>query len=1298
MISRRLSFKAFFIILIACVLFIPSSSTEIAEPIRDGDYIYIEDSKAYLKGTYSTTHGQDIEHWAMTKQFTGDCDMAIGFDGEVAWPTKILLEDQHYVYWNTNESKIFYYATNFAPTTDTQDYGNWYNSLKYKFDHKIYIGYDNDTNESVWQDVIGTVAYFDSQTNDGTNYTITWHTEHSRLEQCRDISNRILSNPIEYEYDGKNLWFVTKDIPMTAGVMRKVIIEMDGKMEWGTGNSYKYDIIWKPSHQSIAEAKAAGNLYVLDPLWNSSYDVRLKMPINNTAGAGALTYYQIGVNVSSYDVNASSMRCYNRTSGAIISHWNESVVGGNVYKLWTNNTAITSGWDENYYCAWQSTPTYISTSDGDATFEHFDGFENGVSDWTCNAGTFVASTSKARTGSHSGFWSGTLGDNRHKGIFYDFGTKTSDFILEFSVYKVIDGMQFVNFGTSSNAPDVGYTPGEFYAKYTTLRNPGTGDILIDPFGVGWTDYTIIEHPASNSFAVNISGAHTYSNSSLPYYSIADPRFVSFYDVSSASNKIDMYVDNVRIRKYTLNEPSYEDIKVEHYSNSLHYNTTQEVNNTIYSNPAEIALNRSAVTSDDINDTAGSTGISYIQITNKDNTASIVRNFTILGDDLDWYQAENITGSYSMKNSSGTIQTVADRNFTVNLVAGNYWIEQGEISIVLLSQTPSIIYTNSTGCINISYGVTHSSSGLDNTSVSFIYRNYDWDLSDSNHSIRPPTNDLASEWNFDGRILRAANRNETPGLNFENNATITGGDTYTWSGLDENSTKLTIVPVNSTYTKVYINATVHCIMPQMWYLDRTDQQQSTKTQLPIHKTQNVLIKFWNFEIFKGNYNFLGVGYTDTSLSSNPALWPSDANPVNFYYVNSSYDPATGGDPITSGYAVYMGSLNASGWVDHVYNPHTNSNYVRGFIDNNYLHTVVNTTNISYLYFTSNTESSKPYYINMTNVASSTNRSFANTNTLWTGNTPPYTPRVYTPNFWVAFMKLNMSLDHKLYAADNNDLWGSSSMNRTNITQALFPPTNPVIDHFHFLGETDYDMDGVYYGNFSIGCGVSTDPDGGDVTHNLTLHYDNGTFVTIINNTFTDKDITHNGVYFDVNFSSIPYYSDDVNYTLRLIANDDESESVTVWLGVNFTLSITPIITLYTPSTPVTTIQHDTQEFTINVSQIVNVTWYIDGSVVSTVNNTNYSTYSNSTAPIGTYNVTAHVENVNGTRQQVWEWIVEDPVFAALLQLQADIDKMKRTQTIIQALIFLVIGVIVGVVAQRRRFNDEDSEKPIESKNN
>ena len=481
------------------------------------------------------------------------------------------------------------------------------------------------------------------------------------------------------------------------------------------------------------------------------------------------------------------------------------------------------------------------------------------------------------------------------------------------------------------------------------------------------------------------------------------------------------------------------------------------------------------------------------------------------------------------------------------------------TITLLSQTPSTIYKNSTGYLNISYGITHDSSGLNNTSVSFIFRGYDYDCACSNHSIRVPSNNLAAEWDVDGRILRAINRNET--LNFENNNTITGGDIYSWSGMDENSTGLTIVPINNTYTKVYLNKTMHCFMPQMWYLDRSELRAAIKTQLPIHKNQNVLIKFWNMERFKGNTDFLGVGYTDTSLNNNPTLWPSNANPVNFYYVSSGYDPATGGDPLTSGYAVYMGSLNASGWTDHVYS-RSNSNYVRGFIDNNYLHTVVNTTNISYIYFTSNTESSKPYYINMTNVATSTNRTFANTNTLWAGGSYPLASQSYTPNVWFAFMKLNMSLDHKLYAADNTDLWGSSSMSRTNITQALFPPTNPTINHFHYQNETDYNMDGIYSGNFLIGCGVATDPDGGTVTHNLTLHYANNlSLVFIINNTFTDLDITHNGVYFDANFSSEPYYSDTLQYTLKIVAVDDEGYTSESWLGCNFTLTPTVNISGY-----------------------------------------------------------------------------------------------------------------------------------------
>ena len=97
-----------------------------------------------------------------------------------------------------------------------------------------------------------------------------------------------------------------------------------------------------------------------------------------------------------------------------------------------------------------------------------------------------------------------------------------------------------------------------------------------------------------------------------------------------------------------------------------------------------------------------------------------------------------------------------------------------------------------------------------------------------------------------------------------------------------------------------------------------------------------------------------------------------------------------------------------------------------------------------------------------------------------------------------------------------------------------------------------MDGVYYGNISVGCGLATDPDGGDVTHNLTLHYENHTIVATVNGSFTGVDVV------DIDFNTSPYYSQTENYTLRLVATDDEGETATIWLGVNFSLDGSPRI--------------------------------------------------------------------------------------------------------------------------------------------
>ena len=484
---------------------------------------------------------------------------------------------------------------------------------------------------------------------------------------------------------------------------------------------------------------------------------------------------------------------------------------------------------------------------------------------------------------------------------------------------------------------------------------------------------------------------------------------------------------------------------------------------------------------------------------------------------------------------------------------------GAPTITLLSQSPSVIYQNSTGFINISYGITHDVAGLNNTSVSFIFRTYDHVFGDSNHSFRVPDNNLAAEWNLNGQILRGANRNET--LNFENNDTITGGDIYSWSGLDENNTDyVNIVPVNSTYTLVYINGTIHNLMSQTWYLDRSDQIESPKTQFPIHSTQGLLFKFWVPEITKGSQDFISYGYADSALKSNPALWPTDANPIEFYYLNASYNPAIDGNPLNSEYIVYLGSLNSTEWNINDYTPHINSSYTRRPINVSLLTTAIETTDTSYLYFTSNTLANRPFYMNVINAASSTNISFADTGVMWSVDDNAVTHESYTPNFWFANVKNHnaMTFDHKLFVADNNDVWNNSLISETYIGGGLFPPAKPFFNAFHFDSTSDYDMNGTYTDITSICVGVGTDPDGGDVTHTTTIHYADRTYIATIDNTLTNKDIIHNGLYAHVDFDVTPYYSDEKTYTLRIIATDDEGESITTWLGVNFTLFTEDII--------------------------------------------------------------------------------------------------------------------------------------------
>ncbi|MBN2487753.1 MAG: right-handed parallel beta-helix repeat-containing protein [Methanosarcinaceae archaeon] len=88
-----------------------------------------------------------------------------------------------------------------------------------------------------------------------------------------------------------------------------------------------------------------------------------------------------------------------------------------------------------------------------------------------------------------------------------------------------------------------------------------------------------------------------------------------------------------------------------------------------------------------------------------------------------------------------------------------------------------------------------------------------------------------------------------------------------------------------------------------------------------------------------------------------------------------------------------------------------------------------------------------------------------------------------------------------------------------------------------------------------------------------------------------------------------------------------------------LTNVPGITSTTPSaSTVSTYEGTAQTFTVEISQTVNVTWYINGTSVQTDTSVTSASYTNSTAANGTYNITAFAANVNGTDSQTWNWTV------------------------------------------------------------
>ncbi|KKG16825.1 hypothetical protein EO98_01985 [Methanosarcina sp. 2.H.T.1A.6] len=98
---------------------------------------------------------------------------------------------------------------------------------------------------------------------------------------------------------------------------------------------------------------------------------------------------------------------------------------------------------------------------------------------------------------------------------------------------------------------------------------------------------------------------------------------------------------------------------------------------------------------------------------------------------------------------------------------------------------------------------------------------------------------------------------------------------------------------------------------------------------------------------------------------------------------------------------------------------------------------------------------------------------------------------------------------------------------------------------------------------------------------------------------------------------------------------ESKSWTWTVG-----TAVPVITLSDPSSSsVSNNVGDSKKFTATVNQISNMTWYLDGNFLYTNQSVDSSSYTNSSAKVGTHTIKVEAANVNGTAEsKSWTWTV------------------------------------------------------------
>ncbi len=250
------------------ILLVQSSSPVInANYTIEGNRVYINDSKTFINIEPHTIQDSQWVYVNLTsKVYTGDIDVAFGFNTTITKPSKAELYHPRTINWNETHSMKFKNITSISITTANCSIGNEYNNYKRKINYMQFTGFQINSSDEIWSNYEEIVC-FDSFVNESSEYVITYHTAHSEDRIWLDVTNRF--NSIDHTYQDVNKWYYVTDIPIIQDNNYQLRFYVDVPITMSV-TSGKYYVAFKPSSETIQEAITNEHFYFIDPWWNVS--------------------------------------------------------------------------------------------------------------------------------------------------------------------------------------------------------------------------------------------------------------------------------------------------------------------------------------------------------------------------------------------------------------------------------------------------------------------------------------------------------------------------------------------------------------------------------------------------------------------------------------------------------------------------------------------------------------------------------------------------------------------------------------------------------------------------------------------------------------------------------------------------------------------------------------------------------------------------------------------------------------------------------------------------------------------